>query len=620
MCGIVAAITGGADARESVLHGLKTLEYRGYDSAGMAVHTNDAELAVRRKMGKIAELEAELKSNALPESGQVIAHTRWATHGAPADRNAHPHTDDRNELVLVHNGIIENYLDLREELTADGHEFLSDTDTEVLANLIARHMRNGNGGVDLHTAVRAALAEVHGAYALVAMHVSEPGLIVVARQDSPLIVGVGDGAHYAASDMPALLHLTRDFVSLENGESAILQADKLRLCSADGEWITRDTTLCDWTPEQAEKGGYPHFMLKEIEEQPDVLARTAFDRFHDTEGDVVFEDTFKLTNADLRALRRIRFMAMGTSSHSAMIGRWLLAEFAELPGSTLNASEFLYSPKLPESQTLTVIVSQSGETADSLRAMRELQKRGGRVLGVCNVQGSTLAREADDLILTHCGPEVGVASTKAFFGQVTALYLLAIRVGRARGVLSSDRGLELLHDLRALRPKLDSLFAPEAMAAVKKAADFLATVPSCLFLGRGLQHPIALEGALKLKEISYIHAEGYPAGEMKHGPIALIDEKFPVVVLATPDRTYEKMVSNIEEVRARDGKVVAVGAIGDKQVEAAADYFLPVPEVPPYLAPLVNVIPLQQLSYEVALALGRDIDQPRNLAKSVTVE
>jgi len=620
MCGIVAAITNGLDARASVLHGLKTLEYRGYDSAGMAVHTGDSKLAVRRKMGKIANLEAELASNALPESDQVIAHTRWATHGAPADRNAHPHTDDGGEIVVVHNGIIENYLDLRAELVADGHVFLSDTDTEVLANLIARHMRNGNGGIDLHTAVRTALTEVHGAYALVAMCATEPGTLVVARQDSPLIVGVGDAAHYAASDMPALLHLTRDFVALENGESAILHADKMQLCSASGDWIERETTLCDWTPEQAEKGGYPHFMLKEIEEQPDVLARTAFDRFHDTEGDVVFEDTFTLTDADLRALRRIRFMAMGTSSHSAMIGRWLLAEFAELPGETLNASEFLYSPILPENDTLTVIVSQSGETADSLRAMRELQKRGGRILGICNVQGSTLAREADDLILTHCGPEVGVASTKAFFGQVTALYLLAIRVGRARGVLSTERGLELLHDLRALRPKLDSLFAPEAMAAVRQAAAFLATVPSCLFLGRGLKHPIALEGALKLKEISYIHAEGYPAGEMKHGPIALIDEHFPVVVLATPDRTYEKMISNIEEVRARSGKVIAVGVAGDQQVQNAADYFLPVPEVPPYLAPLVNVIPLQQLSYEVALALGRDIDQPRNLAKSVTVE
>lgn len=617
MCGIVAAIVQQGNVIPDVLAGLKTLEYRGYDSAGIAALTADG-LSVRRKMGKIAALEDELLVNQLPESSQAVAHTRWATHGAPADRNAHPHRDDREEVVLVHNGIIENYTELRQFLQAQGHRFQSETDTEVLVNLIAHHMRQNQG--DLHLAVRAALGQVHGAYGIVAMSSLQPDRLVVARMDSPLVVGLGENGNYAASDMPALLHLTRDFLVLENGESAVITEQSVQLFSAQGEAIERAATHCDWTPEQAEKGGYPHFMLKEIEEQPDVLARTAFDRILEREGDVGFEPEFGLDDAELQYFSRVRFMAMGTSLHSAYLGQQMLAELARLPGETLNASEFLYSAELEEGDALTVILSQSGETADSLRAMREVQRRGGRVLGICNVMGSTLAREADHLILTHCGPEVGVASTKAFFGQLTALYLLAIRLGRARRVLAPSRGRELLHDLRALRPKLDVLFGDESREAVTAAADYLATIQSCLFLGRGLNFPIALEGALKLKEISYIHAEGYPAGEMKHGPIALIDEQFPVIALATPGRTYDKMISNMEEVRARNGKVVGIGVRGDEKVMAQSDYFLPVPEVPELLAPLVNIVPLQQLSYEVALKLGKDIDQPRNLAKSVTVE
>ena len=616
MCGIVAAVVAAGDVRAEVLAGLKTLEYRGYDSAGMAV-LDAGGIQVRRKMGKIANLEAELDRHELPASGTVIAHTRWATHGAPADRNAHPHRDDRERIVVVHNGIIENFLELRQRLAAEGHEFSTETDTEVLANLIARHRRSG---LDLHAAVRAALTEVHGAYGLVVMSADDPGELVVARMDSPLVVGLGEDGNYAASDMPALLHLTRDFLVLENGESAHLTRDAITVLDADGAPVERDTMHCDWTPEQAERGGYPHFMLKEIHEQPDVLARTAFDRCLDTVGDVDFEEAFGLDDAALAGFERLRFMAMGTSLHAAMLGQKFLAELARLPCETLNASEFLYSAPLEEGDALTVVVSQSGETADSLRAMREVQRRGGRVLGICNVQGSTLAREADHLILTHCGPEIGVASTKAFFGQVTALYLLAIRLGRARGVLDAEAGRGYLRDLRNLRHHFEALFREDSLRTIAEAADFLAGVRSCLFLGRGLQHPVALEGALKLKEISYLHAEGYPAGEMKHGPIALIDESFPVVAVAVPDRTYEKMLSNLEEVRARDGKVVAVAAIGDERVAAAADYVLPVPEVPELLAPLVTVVPLQLLSYEVALRLDRDIDQPRNLAKSVTVE
>ncbi len=616
MCGIVAAVAAEGDVRAAVLAGLKTLEYRGYDSAGMAVLVDNA-IQVRRKMGKIAALEAELQRDDLPPSSQAIAHTRWATHGAPADRNAHPHRDDQDQIVVVHNGIIENYVELRERLTAEGHSFSTDTDTEVMANLVAAKKR---AGMDLHAAVRASLEEVHGAYALVVMAADEPGVLIAARMDSPLVLGIGTDGRYAASDMPALLELTRDFVILENGETAVLTADNHQVYGADGAPLEREPIRCDWTPEQAERGGYPHFMLKEIHEQPDVLARTAFDRCLDTEGDVSFEEEFGLDDEALRNLTRLRFMAMGTSLHAAQLGQGLLAELARLPGETVNASEFLYSPKLDEGDTLTVVVSQSGETADSLRALREVQERGGRVLGICNVRGSSLAREADHLILTHCGPEIGVASTKAFFGQVVALYLLAIRIGRARGVLDADRGRELLHDLRTLRHQLEGLFKPEAMAPIMAAADYLAGVRSCLFLGRALGRPVALEGALKLKEISYIHAEGYPAGEMKHGPIALIDEDFPVVAICTPGRTRAKMVSTLQEVRARGGKVVAVAAFGDTEVAAAADYLLPVPEVPELLAPLVDVVPLQLLSYETALRLGRDIDQPRNLAKSVTVE
>ena len=616
MCGIVAAVAKQGDVRASVLRGLKTLEYRGYDSAGMAVFS-EGKLEVRRKMGKIANLEAELNRNELPESNIAIAHTRWATHGVPADRNAHPHLDDQHKIVVVHNGIIENYLELRALLADQGHEFHTDTDTEVLANLIAYYRTQD---LDLHQAVRKALSKVEGAYGLVVMSADDPGTLIVARLDSPLVVGISEEGSYAASDMPALLHLTREFLILENRETAVLTKDSQQIFDVDGNAIEREIMHCDWTPEQAERGGYPHFMLKEIYEQPDVLARTAFDRFHDTEGDVEFEEDFSLTNEELCQFERVRFMAMGTSLHAAQLGQKMLGQLAKIPGETLNASEFLYSPELEEGHTLTVVVSQSGETADTLRAMREVQKRGGRVLGICNVQGSTLAREADDLILTHCGPEVGVASTKAFFGQVTALYLLGIRFGRARDVLNAEEGRGYLKDLRALRHHLDASFRPEALEAVKEAAKYLAGIRSCLFLGRSMQHPVALEGALKLKEISYIHAEGYPAGEMKHGPIALIDEDFPIIAIATPGITYEKMLSTLQEVRARSGKIIAVAAIGDVKVVNSADYVLPVPEVPELLAPLVTIVPLQLLSYEVALALGKDIDQPRNLAKSVTVE
>jgi len=616
VCGIVAAVSTGADVRGAVLAGLKTLEYRGYDSAGMAV-LHGGKIEVRRKTGKIAELEKELERDALPASSVAVAHTRWATHGVPADRNAHPHRDDRGEIVVVHNGIIENFLELRSWLQSEGHAFTTETDTEVIANLVAWHARRK---MPLREAVQATLQRIEGSYGLVVLSAAEPHAIVVARQDSPLVLGIGARGRYAASDMPALLPVTREFVVLENGEHALLEPTRHRIWDRAGRPVERGSTHCDWTPEQAEKQGYPHFMLKEIHEQPDVLARTAFDRCRDVEGDVEFEEGFGLGDADLRKIGRVRFMAMGTSLHSAMIGQQFLGALARLPGETLNASEFLFSAELEEGDALTVVVSQSGETADSLRALREVKRRGGRVLGICNVRGSTLAREADHLILTHCGPEVGVASTKAFMGQVVALYLLAIRLGRARGVLDAAGGRARLADLRSLRPRMDALFSAESLAAVRRAAAFLATVRSCLFLGRALQHAIALEGALKLKEISYIHAEGYPAGEMKHGPIALIDPEFPVVALATPGRSYEKMLSNLQEVRARRGLIVAVAAADDAKAAGLADFLLPVPAVPELLAPLVNVVPLQLLAYETALLLGRDIDQPRNLAKSVTVE
>ncbi len=617
MCGIVAAICTQGDILPEVLAGLKTLEYRGYDSAGLAVLVNDS-IQVRRRTGKIANLEMALEADPLPPSSLVLAHTRWATHGAPGDHNAHPHRDHLDRIVLAHNGIIENYAELRTSLAEQGHRFSSETDSEVLAHLIASHLEGCDQ--DLHATVCQALTEVQGAFALVVASRAHPDQLIAARQDSPLVLGLGEGLACAASDMPALLGLTRDFLVLENGETALLRAGEIALFDSYGNSLERPIETCDWTPEEAEKGGYPHFMLKEIEEQPDVLARTALDRLLDEEGDVQFEPAFGLGNEELQSLTRLRFLAMGTSFHSAMLGKLFLEELAQLPGDTLNASEFLYSPKLPEEDALAVVISQSGETADSLRAAREVQSRGGKVLGICNVRGSTLHREADHSILTHCGPEVGVASTKAFFGQLTALYLLAVRVGRARGVLDVAAGHDLLHDLRSLPPLLDPLFQTSARNACRNAARTLAKKSSCLFLGRGFNHPIALEGALKLKEISYLHAEGYPAGEMKHGPIALIDDGFPVVAVATAGRTREKMISNMEEVRARGGVVIAVASATDTRVAELAEHVLPVPEVPEYLSPLVNVIPLQQLSYEVALFLDRDIDQPRNLAKSVTVE
>ena len=455
---------------------------------------------------------------------------------------------------------------------------------------------------------------------MVVMAASEPHRIIVARQDSPLVIGVGPHGRYAASDMPALLPLTRDFVVLENGEHAVLEPQAHRIYDRAGRVIPRESVRCDWTPEQAEKQGFPHFMLKEIHEQPDVLARTAFERCLDLEGDVSFEEGFGLSDAALRGIGRLRFMAMGTSLHAAMIGQQLAGALARLPGETLNASEFLYSAELEEGDALTVVVSQSGETADSLRALREVKRRGGRVLGICNVRGSTLAREADHLIFTHCGPEIGVASTKAFFGQVVALYLLAIRLGRARGVLDAAEGRARLADLRGLRHRMEALFEPPALAAVRSAAEFLAGVRSCLFLGRALQHPVALEGALKLKEISYIHAEGYPAAEMKHGPIALIDDLMPVVFIAPKDAVYQKVVSNVEEVKARGGRVIAIVTEGDTEIAQRADAVFPIPATHDLLTPILASVPLQLFAYYVAVRRGCDVDQPRNLAKSVTVE
>lgn len=617
MCGIVAGVVReGSNALPTVLDGLQRLEYRGYDSAGVAVQSN-GEMLVRRYQGKLQTLTDALAQDALPASALALGHTRWATHGAPSDANAHPHRDGTGRTVVVHNGIIENHEQLRQEFEDAGAAFSSETDSEVLAYLVARELAQG---ADLVSALRRAVEQAHGAYAIVAASADRPGELAVARSESPLVLGIGDDGWYAASDMPALLSVTRRFCILENGESALLSADRCTLFSADGLEIEREEFLCDWTPEQAEKGGYPHFMLKEIEEQPDVIARTAFERLRDREGDVAFEAGFGLTDEELRRFRRVRFMAMGTSYHAALLGQDLLARLAGLPGDTLNASEFLYGANLQEDDALTVVISQSGETSDTLGAMREVQSRGGICLGICNVQGSTLTRDADHSILTHAGPEIGVASTKAFTAQVVALYLLAIRLGRARGALDIEAGAGFLHDLRELRPRIEGLFSDTARAQIAAAADLFTEATGAFFLGRGLQCPIALEGALKLKEISYIHAEGYPGGEMKHGPIALIDGRFPSVAIATPGLARVKMLSNIEEIRARSGPVIAVVAQGDTEASARADAVLEVPEVPELLAPVVNVIPLQLLAYEVALRRGCDIDQPRNLAKSVTVE
>jgi len=615
MCGIVGAIQRNGGVVETLLQGLRLLEYRGYDSAGVAVLEAGA-IKIRRKAGRLERLEQVLSDGSLDNARAGIGHTRWATHGPPSDENAHPHTDQEGRVALVHNGVVENWAELRAELEAAGVRFASDTDTEVLAHLVGREMARGQ---DLASAVRASLARVRGYYAIAAVAQGEQGVrIVCARSGPPLAVAAGPDGVYLASDVLALIAHTRDVIFLEDGDVAELELGHAPIVTRiDGTRVDRPTRRVEWDPEQAGKGSFPHFMLKEIHEQPDVLARTAFDRLRLDKGDVDF-GVPGFTDHELRAVDRLQIVACGTALHAGWIARYLIEGLARLPVDVDYASEFRYRDPVLAHNTLALAISQSGETADTLAALRLAKTLGARTAAICNVVGSTLVREAQATILTHAGPEIGVASTKAFVAQVVAAFLFAVRLGRARGVLSLERGRELVSELRLLRPKMESLLGERAVSEVRAIAQKNQGQKGFLFLGRGINYPIALEGALKLKEISYVHAEGYPAGEMKHGPIALIEPAMSILVVNSAGPLAEKVRSNLEQVRARGGHVIAIGS--DKESIAQSDEHVLVPECSEWLSPILNVIPLQLVAYHMADLKGFDIDKPRNLAKSVTVE
>jgi glutamine---fructose-6-phosphate transaminase (isomerizing) len=608
MCGIVG-YAGTAECADLLVDGLRKLEYRGYDSAGVAL-VNGGVHVVRAK-GKLKNLADKLAAER-PKGTCGIGHTRWATHGRPSDENAHPH--QYGGVAVVHNGIIENHLELREELQQAGHVFTSETDTEIFAHLIADEQKHGH---ELPAAVRAALGRVRGTYALAVVSDKAPGTVVVAKNASPLVIGLGQGCNFVASDVPAILAHTRNVIFLEEGDFAVITKDKVVLTDVHGKPIERPVRHIDWSPVMAEKGGHKHFMHKEIHEQARALTDTIRGRTLVEEGDV-FLDGCKLDAAQVQSTERIAVVACGTSWHASLAGKLMIETLARIPVEVDLASEFRYRDPLVDRKTLCIAVSQSGETADTLGSFREAKARGARGLAICNVVGSALSREADDVLYTHAGPEIGVASTKAFTTQLAAFFLLAVRLGRLRGTLDQSRARDLLNSLRELPTLLERTLLAEPQ--IKIAAHRFSTARDCLFLGRGPQFPVALEGALKLKEISYIHAEGYPAAEMKHGPIALIDENMPVVFICTRDSAYEKVVSNMMEVRARKGRIIAIATEGDTEMAGRADHVLYVPASIPMLQPILSVIPLQLLAYHVAVTRGCDVDQPRNLAKSVTVE
>ena len=604
MCGIVGYV-GFRNASDVILDGLKRLEYRGYDSAGIAVKV-DGHLEVVKKAGKLQVLADALKEHRL--SGQFgVGHTRWATHGAPTDPNAHPHATEKGEIVVIHNGIIENYLPLKEGLIARGHTFTSETDSEVLAHLIEEKYRG-----DLVEAVRLALAEAYGAYALVVVH-RDHEEIVVARTVSPLVIGLGEGENFVASDVPALLPYTRRVIFLHDGDMAVVQREGVRITDLAGNPVEREVVTVEWSLEAAEKGGHPHYMLKEIYEQPRVLENTLGGRLHEEEAGVELGLKLEPTRYD-----KVHIVACGTAYYAAWVGKYLLEALARVPVEIDVASEYRYRDPVVDDKTLAICISQSGETIDTLEAIREAKRKGAGTLGVINAKGSSITREVDDTLYIHAGPEIGVASTKAYIAMLAAMAMVAVWMGRARGTLDKGRAQEVLREMRKLPRLVEEVL--EQRPQVAQIAQKYHQAQDYLFLGRHIQAPTAYEGALKLKEISYIHAEAYPAGEMKHGPIALIDERLPVVVLATQSPFYEKTVSNIQEVRARGGRVIAVASEGDSEIRKFAHEVIYVPRVHHLLAPVVSVVPLQLLAYETAVCLGRDVDQPRNLAKSVTVE
>jgi len=627
MCGIVGYV-GSKKVVPVIIEGLRRLEYRGYDSAGIAVgNPNSAVLEVCRAPGKLGNLEDALEEHPL-QGTFGIGHTRWATHGRPTEENAHPHRDCTGRIVVVHNGIVENYLDLKRELTAQGHKFVTETDTEIIAHLIEQVQKDAEAAaapILLEEAVRRAVKRLTGAFALGVLSAAEPNKIVAARFGPPVVIGVGDGESFVASDVPGILHHTRNIYFLADGDMAILTAGGVELTDFNGKPIQRELTRISWDPIQAEKGGYKHFMLKEIWEQPRAIRDTTLGRVSLDSGKI-FLGEMDIDDEELAIASSINIAACGTSWHAALAGKYMIERLARLPVDVDYASEYRYRNPIPDRNALGLLITQSGETADTLAAQREMKSLGSKTVAICNVVGAMVAREAHGAIYTHAGPEIGVASTKAFTAQLTALFLLATKLGQLRGRLNKEQSVALIEELSRIPARIEEVLRTRSCQCEQLAKEF-ASSRDFLYLGRGIHFPIALEGALKLKEISYIHAEGYPAGEMKHGPNALIDETLPVVVLTTRDEVdpasklrYEKTLSNIQEVTARSGRVIAVATEGDATIASLVEHVIYVPPTFELLSPLIEIVPLQLLAYYIAVRRGCDVDQPRNLAKSVTVE
>ena len=614
MCGIIGYI-GGKQVLPILIDGLRRLEYRGYDSAGVAVVRNGT-IELRRSAGKLARLEEVIAGHPI-EGAYGIGHTRWATHGRPTEENAHPHRDCTGRIVVVHNGIIENYLELKQLLQQEGHRFVTETDTEIVAHLVEREMKDDG----LENAVRRALLHMRGLFALVLISADDPDKIVTVRNGPPIVVGLGEREFFVASDIPAILAHTRDVVFLGDEEMAVITRGGVEFTDYAGRAVSKKSTRVSWDPVMAEKAGYKHFMLKEIFEQPMAVKETVLGRASLDSGKVFLHE-IQIPDSVLRDVERVVVLACGTSWHAALVGKFLIEALARVPVDVDYGSEYRYRDPIVSANTLAVVITQSGETADTLAALREAKKKGARSIAVCNVVGSMATRETEGTVLTHAGPEIGVASTKAFTSQLVALHLLAMYLGQIRGTLTPDQARPHLESLMQLPGLLEQTLKVEPL--MEEIAKRFYQRSDFLYLGRGINYPIALEGALKLKEISYIHAEGCPAGEMKHGSIALIDEKMPVVTIAPHDHVFEKMVGNIQEAKARGGSVIALTNDGNDGIHAlldrSQDFLVTVPRSHPLLTPVLMAIPLQLLSYHIAVRRGCDVDQPRNLAKSVTVE
>jgi glucosamine--fructose-6-phosphate aminotransferase (isomerizing) len=620
MCGIVGYV-GNKQVVPLIIDGLRKLEYRGYDSAGIAVVNEHHDLEIRRAEGKLRNLEETIRLSPI-DGTYGIGHTRWATHGRPTEENAHPHRDCTGRVVVVHNGIIENYLQLKERLRKTDHRFVTETDTEIIAHLIEEYLKQDQS---FEQSVRSTVAELRGIFALSIINADEPDTIIAVRQGPPVVIGLGDREFFVASDIPPILQHTRDVFFLGDGEIAVINKDAVRVIDFEGNSVQPSIQRITWDPIMAEKGGFKHFMLKEIYEQPRSVRDTVQGRISLDSGQVFLDEMANITEADFKRFSSIKIAACGTSWHAGLAGRYMIEQLARIPVDVDYASEFRYRNPVMSENDLLLVISQSGETADTIAALREAKELGAKVLSICNVQGSMIVREADGTILTHAGPEIGVASTKAFTGQMIALYLLGLYLGQLRGVLSEDEARFHAQELAELPVKLEHLLN-ESDGIEELSKEFFRST-DFLYLGRGINFPVALEGALKLKEISYIHAEGYPAGEMKHGPNALIDERLPVLFINTREEgnraselRYEKTHSNIVEVKAREGIVISVLTEGDSMSSLVSDHVIEIPKASDLLSPILSIIPLQLLAYHIAVRRGCDVDQPRNLAKSVTVE